>query len=220
MSHSVTDSRRGNDHLKAAVQLGQPTNSLCPTRAMSAGSKEEPVAAGPGETRTYEDWGGLAGRTVPESRSWWPKTPRPPAGAPNIIVVLLDDTGFSDIGPFGAEVATPYLDQLAAQGLRYTNYDIRTDPTDPTDPTERDDLAGRHPELVARLSAAWDRAAWDNKAFPLNDFTGYMGTVRRPGEDLLARPVTILAGTPAPGAVPLSQAGGAAVVHRDGALRP
>lgn len=89
---------------------------------MSAGSKEEPVAARQGETRTYEDWGGLAGRTVPESRSWWPKTPRPPAGAPNIIVVLLDDMGFSDIGPFGAEVATPYLDQLAAQGLRYTNY--------------------------------------------------------------------------------------------------
>lgn len=102
MRHSVTDSRRGNDHLKAAVKLGQPTNSLCPTRAMSAGSKEEPVAARQGETRTYEDWGGLAGRTVPESRSWWPKTPRPSAGAPNIIVVLLDDMGFSDIGPFQA----------------------------------------------------------------------------------------------------------------------
>ena len=33
--------------------------------------------------------------------------------------------------------------------------------------------------------------------FPLNDFTGYLGTVRRPGEDMLARPVTILVGTPA-----------------------
>lgn len=46
----------------------------------------------------------------------------PPAGAPTIIVVLLDDMGFSDIGPFGAEVATPHLDRLAAQVLRYTNY--------------------------------------------------------------------------------------------------
>ncbi|MGD0242308.1 MAG: arylsulfatase [Streptosporangiaceae bacterium] len=80
------------------------------------------MGAGQGATRTYPGWGGLAGRTVAESRSWWPTTPRPPAGAPNIIVVLLDDMGFSDIGPFGAEIATPNLDRLAAGGLRFTNY--------------------------------------------------------------------------------------------------
>jgi len=35
---------------------------------------------------------------------------------------VLDDMGFSDIGPFGAEVSTPTLDRLAREGLRYTNY--------------------------------------------------------------------------------------------------
>jgi arylsulfatase A-like enzyme len=83
---------------------------------------EERVGPEQGATRTYPGWGGLAGRTVAESRSWWPATPRPPAGAPNIIVVLLDDMGFSDIGPFGAEIATPNLNRLAAAGLRFTNY--------------------------------------------------------------------------------------------------
>ncbi len=41
---------------------------------------------------------------------------------PNIIVVLVDDMGWSDIGPFGGEVPTPNLDQLAARGLRFTQF--------------------------------------------------------------------------------------------------
>jgi arylsulfatase A-like enzyme len=39
---------------------------------------------------------------------------------PNILVILVDDMGFSDIGCFGSEIKTPHLDQLAEQGLRYT----------------------------------------------------------------------------------------------------
>ncbi|TVP74991.1 MAG: arylsulfatase [Puniceicoccaceae bacterium] len=41
---------------------------------------------------------------------------------PDIVYVLLDDLGFSDIGPYGGEVATPTLDRLAAEGLRFTNF--------------------------------------------------------------------------------------------------
>ncbi len=64
------------------------------------------------------------------------------------------------------------------------------------DPTERHNVALERPGLVRELSAAWEQSAWDNKVFPLNDFTGYMGTVRRPFEDRLTEPVRILAGTP------------------------
>ena len=39
---------------------------------------------------------------------------------PNIVVVLVDDMGFSDIGPYGGEVPTPNLDRLAARGVRFT----------------------------------------------------------------------------------------------------
>ena len=73
-------------------------------------------------TRHYDGWGGRVGKTVEESTSWWPPIPTPSSDAPNVIVVLLDDMGFSDIGPFGAEVSTPTLDRLAREGLRYTNY--------------------------------------------------------------------------------------------------
>jgi arylsulfatase len=65
---------------------------------------------------------GHVGRTVGESTSWWPEPVRPRPGAPNVVLVLLDDMGFSDVGPFGSEIATPTIDQLAARGIRFTNY--------------------------------------------------------------------------------------------------
>lgn len=45
-----------------------------------------------------------------------------PAAAPNIIVILADDMGYSDIGCFGGEIATPHLDRLAAGGVRLTAF--------------------------------------------------------------------------------------------------
>ena len=50
---------------------------------------------------------------------WWPPTPAPPPGAPNILVVLFDDVGFSDFGCYGSPIETPTIDALAADGLRY-----------------------------------------------------------------------------------------------------
>lgn len=41
---------------------------------------------------------------------------------PNVIVILSDDMGYSDIGCFGSEISTPHLDQLAKNGLRYTQF--------------------------------------------------------------------------------------------------
>ena len=44
------------------------------------------------------------------------------ADKPNVIVILADDMGFSDIGCYGGEIATPNLDKLAAGGLRFTQF--------------------------------------------------------------------------------------------------
>jgi arylsulfatase A-like enzyme len=41
---------------------------------------------------------------------------------PNILIILNDDMGYSDLGCYGGEVETPHLDQLAAQGLRFTQF--------------------------------------------------------------------------------------------------
>jgi arylsulfatase A-like enzyme len=65
---------------------------------------------------------GHMGRTLADSAPSWPQQHRAPKGSPNIIVILLDDLGFSDFGCYGGEIQTPNIDRLAAQGLRYTNY--------------------------------------------------------------------------------------------------
>ena len=45
-----------------------------------------------------------------------------PASRPNIIIIMADDMGFSDIGCYGSEIETPNLDQLASHGLRFTQF--------------------------------------------------------------------------------------------------
>lgn len=52
----------------------------------------------------------------------WPEIPRPPDGAPNVVIVLLDDVGFAQLGCFGSDLATPHIDALASGGLRYANF--------------------------------------------------------------------------------------------------
>lgn len=46
----------------------------------------------------------------------------PAAERPNIILVLADDMGFSDLGYYGSEIATPHLDALAAGGVRFSQF--------------------------------------------------------------------------------------------------
>ncbi|MEI7744629.1 MAG: arylsulfatase [Chloroflexota bacterium] len=76
----------------------------------------------PPYARGYEHFPGRVGWTESESERAWPRERRAPEGAPNIVLMLLDDMGYSDIGPFGSEIDTPNLDRLASAGLRLTNY--------------------------------------------------------------------------------------------------
>jgi arylsulfatase len=66
---------------------------------------------------------GTVGRTIAESDPpQFPGLTRPPAGAPNVVIILIDDVGYGQFGTFGGQTPTPGLDQLAAQGLRYTRF--------------------------------------------------------------------------------------------------
>jgi arylsulfatase len=69
---------------------------------------------------------------------------RPPAGAPNILVALLDDVGFGASSAFGGPVATPTADRLAAGGLRYTRFHT----TAMCSPTRAALLSGRNHHSV------------------------------------------------------------------------
>ena len=66
--------------------------------------------------------GATAGKTLAQSRPDWPPPVRARSGSPNVIVILLDDMGFSDLGCFGGDIDTPNIDALAAGGLRFTGY--------------------------------------------------------------------------------------------------
>lgn len=63
---------------------------------------------------------------------------------PNIIVIVLDDVGFSDLGCFGGEIRTPNIDGLAKAGLRYTGFDSRA----VCSPTRTALLTGRNSQTV------------------------------------------------------------------------
>ncbi|GAT72414.1 arylsulfatase [Microbacterium sp. HM58-2] len=74
------------------------------------------------DARGYGGFGGRAEEFTSESEPWWPAPVRAGEKAPNIIVMLIDDLGFSDLGPFGGEIDTPHIDALAAEGWTFTNY--------------------------------------------------------------------------------------------------
>ncbi|HCV35495.1 MAG TPA: hypothetical protein DF783_01095, partial [Acidimicrobiaceae bacterium] len=50
---------------------------------------------------------GTIGRTHAESEPWWPETATAPEDSPNVLVVLLDDTGFAHLGCYGSSIDTP-----------------------------------------------------------------------------------------------------------------
>ena len=59
-----------------------------------------------------------------DSEPWWAEEKKAPEGAPNVLYVVLDDTGYSQIGCFGSLIKTPSLDSIAADGLRYRDFHV------------------------------------------------------------------------------------------------
>jgi arylsulfatase A-like enzyme len=68
-----------------------------------------------------ESFPGVIGRTAEESSPAWPAPQRAKTGAPNVLFIVLDDTGFGQLGCFGSPIETPHFDRIAADGLRYNN---------------------------------------------------------------------------------------------------
>jgi len=69
-----------------------------------------------------EEFHGVVGKVIADSTPDWPTGAAPPAGAPNVLIMMLDDVGFADFGCYGSEVDTPNIDRLAARGVRYTGF--------------------------------------------------------------------------------------------------
>lgn len=67
-------------------------------------------------------WPGTIGRTYDLSEPWLEPRARPQDGAPNILLIVLDDVGFAHLGCYGSTIQTPHIDRLSAAGRRYTNF--------------------------------------------------------------------------------------------------
>jgi arylsulfatase A-like enzyme len=112
-----------------------------------------------------KDFPGRIGRTYRESTPWWPAPPAAPAGAPNVVFIVLDDVGFSDLGCYGSEIETPRMDALADGGVRYNNFHV----TSMCSPTRACLLTGRN----AHSAGVGAIAEW------ANGFPGYEGRMSR-----------------------------------------
>ncbi len=73
------------------------------------------------EYRPGSAFSGVVGRTFDVSQPAWPEPLRAHQGAPNVLFIVLDDTGFGQLGCYGSPISTPNIDRLAEGGIRYSN---------------------------------------------------------------------------------------------------
>jgi arylsulfatase len=116
---------------------------------------------------------GRIGRTVAESEPWFDEPPHPGEAAPNVVIVLLDDTGFAQLGCFGSDIDTTHIDALAADGLRFTNFHV----TPLCSPTRAALLTGRANHAVGMRSVSNFRTGFPNQLGHISDHAATVAEV-------------------------------------------
>jgi arylsulfatase A-like enzyme len=122
-----------------------------------------------------ERFEGKIGRTLAESEPWFDEQPHPGEDAPNIVVVLLDDTGFAQFGCFGSDIDTPHIDALAAGGLQFTNFHV----TPLCSPTRAALLTGRSQHRAGMRSVSNFRTGFPHMLGHVSTRTATMAEVLR-----------------------------------------
>jgi arylsulfatase len=125
------------------------------------------------------EFGGVIGQDWRDSQPWWPPVPTPPEGALNVLLVVLDDVGFAQLGCYGSDIETPVLDGLAARGVRLANFHT----TSLCSPTRACLLTGRNhhrsgmgrvADLAIGYPGYWGRPPRENGFLPeILRATGY-----------------------------------------------
>jgi len=133
---------------------------------MIAATGTAPIAAAANQAADLKQYGqvfkGKIGKTYAESREWYPEVSRPKPNTANVLIILLDDTGFAQLGAYGGLIATPNIDALAADGLRYNNFHT----TALCSPSRAALMAGRNPHKIG----------FGSHALTAMGFPGYNGT--------------------------------------------
>ncbi|NNL06340.1 MAG: sulfatase-like hydrolase/transferase, partial [Gammaproteobacteria bacterium] len=129
-----------------AVALTACSDSGQPVTAEVVTVTDQPVEPATGSA----EFKGKIAKKYEDSQEWWPEEVRPKEGAPNVIIFLLDDVGFAQVGSFGGLIETPNIDQLASNGLRYNNFHT----TALCSPSRASLMAGRNPHSIGLGSHA------------------------------------------------------------------
>ena len=116
---------------------------------------------------------GTIGRTVKESTPSFEQFPHPGDDAPNVILILMDDTGFAQFGCFGSDIDTPNIDALAANGLQFTNFHV----TPLCSPTRAALLTGRSNHAVGMRSISNFVTGFPNQLGHISNHAATVGEV-------------------------------------------
>lgn len=127
-----------------AVVFVLVTTSACSQRGEREATGKPAPPEGAQLPRPDPAFAGKIGETYRDSTASYPQPVTAPAGAPNVLLILLDDVGFGMVSTFGGPVPTPHLQRLADEGLRYTRFHT----TALCSPTRAALLAGRNHHSV------------------------------------------------------------------------
>jgi arylsulfatase A-like enzyme len=125
--HAMKQENRTSVAMAFAVILIALTFSALPAMAQQiTGTRGSPSAtttiSGKQLPAPDPKFGGVIKEKASESKAWWPPRVVPPKGAPNVLLIMTDDSGFGAPGTFGGVVPTPAMDRIAKAGVRYTNF--------------------------------------------------------------------------------------------------
>jgi arylsulfatase A-like enzyme len=119
---------------------------------------------------------GEIGRTITDSDpAQFPKPAQAPKGAPNILLILIDDAGFGQFSTFGGGVPSPTMDKLAAEGIRYNHFHT----TALCSPTRAALITGRNHHSVAFAGITECATGYDGYTCILPRSCGTVGEVLR-----------------------------------------
>ncbi|WP_425530706.1 arylsulfatase [Rhizobium binae] len=117
--------------LKVTVRIVALVAALLSSAVLASAQQVTGTPGSPSATTTVDgrylpnppaSFGGEIGLSAKDSKPYWQPNIVPPKGAPNILLIMTDDAGYGVSSTFGGVIPTPTLDQVAADGLRYTQF--------------------------------------------------------------------------------------------------
>src|SRR5207248_1031754 len=172
MGRNAVVPRKGGT-MTRKFRIARLSVALCALSSLSAAA-QAPLTPGADATwdrsvlpRPAQAFESIAKPTLDGSVPAFQQPVQPPKDAPNILLVLIDDAGFGNPATFGGPVATPTLDKVAAEGLRYNRFHV----TALCSPTRAALLSGRNHHAVgfgsiSELEGGWPgyNANWPKSA--------------------------------------------------------